>query len=74
MQSRHIFYTRHIGHDLFYRTVPHSLMKIFLMVFKIEGIEASTSREDNSESVKVRVVILVRNISSRPICHNCKVL
>ena len=34
------FYTRHIG--MTSCTEPYSLMKIFLMLFKIEGIEALT--------------------------------
>ena len=31
------------------------------------------SRENNSESMKARVVILVRNTSSWPVLHNCEV-
>ena len=39
-KSRHILYTTHIVTTS--STEPYSLMKIFLMVFKIEGILAST--------------------------------
>ena len=39
-KSRHILYTRHIVKTS--STVPHSLMKIFLTVFKIEGIVTLT--------------------------------
>ena len=45
-----------------------------MKIFKIEGIVALTIREDNSESIEVRVVILVRDTSSRPVCHKCKVI
>ena len=54
--SPHFFNTRHIVTNS--ATELHSLMKIFLMVFKTEGIVA------NSENMKVMVVILVRDISS----------
>ena len=47
-------YTRHIITTS--STKPYSLMKIFLTVF--------TSREDNSGSIKLKVVILVRETSS----------
>ena len=70
-KSRHIFYTRRIG--MTSSTEPYSLMKIFLIVFKIEGIVALTIKEDNSESIKVRVVILVRDTWSRCVLHNCEV-
>ena len=39
-KSRRIFYTRHIVTNS--STEPYSLMKIFLTVFKIEGIVALT--------------------------------
>ena len=42
-QSRYILYTRHIVTTS--STEPYSLMKIFLAVFKIEGIVALTIKE-----------------------------
>ena len=39
-KSRHILYTRHIVTTS--STEPYSLMKIFVVVFKIEGIVALT--------------------------------
>ena len=39
-KSRHILYTRHIVTTS--STEPYSLMKIFLTVFKLEGIVALT--------------------------------
>ena len=42
-KSRHILYTRHIVTTS--STESYSLMKIFLTVFKIEGIEALTIKE-----------------------------
>ena len=50
-------------------TEPFSLMKIFLTVFKIEGIVI----KGNSESIKVRVVILVHDTPLRCVLHNCEV-
>ena len=49
----------------------YSLMKIFLIgqcSFNHQG------KIKFSESTKVRVVIFVCDTSSRPLCHNCKVL
>ena len=43
-KSRHILYTRHIVVSTS-STEPYSLMKIFLTVFKIEGIVALTIKE-----------------------------
>ena len=66
------FYTRHIG--MTSSTEPYSLMKIFLTVFKIEGIAALTiNGRLYSESIKVRVVILVCDIFSRCVLHYCEV-
>ena len=51
-------------------TEPYSLMKIFQTVFKIEGTVALTIK---GRYLKVRVVILVRDTSSRCVLHNCEV-
>ena len=51
-KSRYILYTRHIVTTS--STEQYKLMKIFLTVFKIEGIVALTIKE----SIKMRVVIL----------------
>ena len=58
-----IFFTRHT--IMTSSTERYSLVKKILIVFQIEGIVAIPSREDNSESMKVRVVILVCDTSSR---------
>ena len=42
-KSHHLFYTRYIATT--YSTKLYSLMKIFLMVFKIEGIVALIIKE-----------------------------
>ena len=57
-KSRYILYTRHIVTTS--STERYKLMKIFLTVFKIEGIVALTIKE----SIKMRVVILECDTSS----------
>ena len=45
-------------------------------VFKLQNaheIASENIKGNNSESMKARVVILVRNTSSRPVLHNCEV-
>ena len=37
-------------------------------------LHLNPSRVNNSENMKVRVVILVRDTLSRPVSHNCIVL
>ena len=51
-------------------------MIIFQTVFKLwsgHGLHLKPSRGNNSESMKPRVVILVRDTSSWPVLHNCEV-
>ena len=42
--------------------LQNRIMKIFLVVFKIEGIVALTNKEDNSESINMIVSMPVHDI------------
>ena len=61
-KSRHILYTRHTVTTS--STELCGLMKIFQTVFKIEDNVALNIKGVSSESIKMRVVILVRDTLS----------
>ena len=62
-------------HDLFYITVKYHdfISKRFSSYGADTKLHLKRSRGNNSESMKVRVVILVRDTSSWPVLHNCEI-
>ena len=62
-------------HDLFYTTVVyHDYIPKGIQVMERTGnLHLKPSRGNNSESMKARVVIFVRDTSSWPVLHSCEV-
>ena len=60
--------------DLFYITVKCTIINQRVIKNRADTIlHLKQSRGNNSESMKARVVILVRNTTSRPVLRNCEV-
>ena len=67
------YYTTHC-HDLFYISVKyHVIYQRVLKLWSRHILHQKSTRGNNSESMKVRVVILVCDTSAWPVLPNCEV-